>query len=415
MPVYAEIISIGDEILYGQTLDTNSHWISGRLDEIGVKVRRKITVGDEREEILNSVRESENRSDIVLITGGLGPTSDDLTKPLLTEYFQTHLKMNEDALQDIKTLFAKAGKELKEPHIQQALLPASCTKVTNMLGTAPGMWFERNGKVIVSMPGVPYEMKGMMTSIILPKLKEKYVGGVIYHKMIKTIGVSESDIAQTIKAWEERLPKHIKLAYLPSLGRVKLRITAMGDDKARLEEEVGFQVDGVLPLISKYVYGYDDDEMEKLIGQRLMENGQTIAFAESCTGGHLSQLITGVEGSSRYFKGTLVAYDYDVKVKALGVDQTVLEQQGAVSEEVVLQMAKNVREKLNADVGMAISGIAGPGGGTEEKPVGTVWIAYSDNKITTARKFNFSKDRKLNIRFAAQSALNMFRLCYSGN
>lgn len=415
MPVYAEIISIGDEILYGQTLDTNSHWISGRLDEIGIKVQRKITIGDDREEILNSLEASEARANIILITGGLGPTRDDLTKPLLAEYFKTTLEMNEEALQDIKQLFSKAGRDLTEPNVKQAELPANCTKVTNLLGTAPGMWFEKDGKVFISMPGVPYEMKKMMTDTVLPKLKEKFIGGIILHKIVKTIGVAESDLAEKIADWEENLPGHIKLAYLPSVGQVKLRLTALGDDRSSLEKEINNQVAKLLPAISKYVYGFDNDEIETLIGKLLLKKKQTIAFAESCTGGYLSQLITSVPGSSRYFKGTIVAYDYDVKVKSLDVDQAVLEKEGAVSQEVVLQMAKSVREKLNADVGISISGIAGPGGETEDKPVGTVWIAYSDNQKTTARKFNFSKDRNLNIQFAALCALNMFRLNYSAN
>lgn len=415
MPVNAEIISIGDELLYGQTLDTNSHWISARLDELGIKVRRRITIGDEREEILSSLKDSESRAEVILITGGLGPTKDDLTKPLLAEYFGTHLEMNQAALQDIRQLFSKTGRTLNDANIRQAELPANCTRITNTVGTAPGMWFENKGKIFVSMPGVPYEMKQMMTDSILPKLKKQFVGGVIYHKIIKTIGIPESDLAEKIAQWENELPEFIRLAYLPSLGQVKLRLTAVGHTKELLERQVAEQIERVLPRIAKYVYGYDKDEIEQLVGNRLLANQQTIAFAESCTGGYLSHLITRVPGSSAYFKGTMVAYDYDVKVKALDVDQKVLDTCGAVSEEVVLQMAKGVREKLNSDVGMAISGIAGPGGGTEEKPVGTVWIAYSDSRSSVAKKFNFSRDRNLNIQFAALSALNMFRLCYTGN
>lgn len=415
MPKYAEILSIGDEILYGQTLDTNSHWMSARLDEIGIKVRRKLTIGDDREEILSALRESESRADIVLITGGLGPTKDDLTKPLLAEYFGVPLVLNEEALQEVTALFAKMGRELTETNRKQAELPANCLKITNALGTAPGMWFEERNTVFVSMPGVPFEMRGIMNTTVLPRLKEKFLGGVIHHKIIKTIGIGESTLADLISDWEDQLPKNIKLAYLPSIGQVKLRLTAIGEDREVLEQLVSRETHTLLPLISRYVYGYDEDEIESVIGKMLLAKKQTIAVAESCTGGYLSHLITSVPGSSQYYKGTVISYDYDVKVSALGVDEHVMKVKGAVSEEVVLQMATGVRKKLGADVGISVSGIAGPGGGTEEKPVGTVWIGYSDAKKTVARKFNFSKDRNLNIKYSANSALNMFRIHFSGD
>lgn len=415
MPRYAEIISIGDEILYGQTLDTNSHWISAKMDEIGIKVRRKITIGDEREEILAALKESSDRSDIVLITGGLGPTKDDLTKPLLAEYFKVGYTFHEDVLEHIKNLFERRGREVTPLNRMQAELPSNCQKIDNKLGTAPGMWFEEDGTVYVSMPGVPYEMKGMMENIILPKLIEKFGGGVIHHKIVKTVGIAESTLAEKISRWEDSLPKSIKLAYLPTFGQVKLRLTAIGDNLAHLQSIVDEQVATLIPQIASYVYGYDDDEIEKVVGDMLLKAGKTIAFAESCTGGYISHLITSVPGSSRYYKGSIVSYDYDVKVKSLGVDLKMMEARGAVSEEVVQQMAVGVRERLGADVGISVSGIAGPGGGTEEKPVGTVWIGYSDSQKTVARKFNFTKDRNLNIKFSALSALNMFRINFPGN
>lgn len=415
MPTYADIISIGDEILYGQTLDTNSHWISGRLDEIGIKVKRKITIGDDASEILAVLQESESRSDIVLITGGLGPTKDDLTKPLLATYFNTNLQLNQSALADVTEIFKKAGRELTEANRQQAELPANCTKITNRMGTAPGMWFEERNTIFVSMPGVPYEMKTMMDEIILPRLKEKFVNGVIHHRIIKTIGVPESTLADKIADWESDLPQAMKLAYLPSPGQVKLRITSMGDDKAKLSAQTDEQVKKVLPLIDKYVYGYDDDEIESVIGKWLTAANKTLGLAESCTGGYLSHLITSIPGSSAYFKGCVTCYSNEIKQKVLKVDPNTLSAHGAVSEEVVLQMAKNVRSQLNTDVGLAISGVAGPDGGTKEKPVGTVWIAYSDSQKTVAKKFNFSKSRLLNIKLSALSALNMFRIHFSSN
>lgn len=415
MPTYAEIISIGDEILYGQTLDTNSHWMSGQLDAIGIKVKRKVTIGDTREEILSALSESEKRADVVLITGGLGPTSDDLTKPLLAEYFGVDLVMNPSALEEITKLFNKVNRPLTEANRKQAELPSNCTKITNPMGTAPGMWFEERNTIFVSMPGVPYEMQAIMTSSILPKLHERFVDGVIHHKIIRTIGIPESTLAEKIKDWEEALPSNIKLAYLPTMGQVKLRLTAIGTDKAALEKMVMVEVSKVIPRIEKYVYGFDQDDIEKVIGEMLLKANKTIAFAESCTGGYLSHLITSIPGSSAYYKGSIVSYAYDVKVNSLDVDQHEMEVKGAVSEEVVIQMAKAVRSKLGADIGISVSGVAGPGGGTEEKPVGTVWIAYSDHEKTVAKKFNFSKDRNLNIKFSALSALNMFRINFSSN
>jgi len=413
MPIQAEIISIGDEILYGQTLDTNSHWISSRLDEIGVKVRRKITIGDTREEILTALQESTERADIVLITGGLGPTKDDLTKPLLAEFFGVGMTRNQEVLDHLTALYEERGRVLNDLNQQQADLPANCTMLMNRLGTAPGMWFEENDTIYVSMPGVPYEMEGLMNDHVLPRLSEKFSGGVIYHKIIRTIGIPESTLAEKIADWEDNLPSNIKLAYLPTFGQVKLRLTAIGDSKDSLAEVVQAEVDKLIPQISSYVFGYDDDEIEKVVGDMLMAQNKTIAFAESCTGGYISHLITSVPGSSQYYKGSIVSYDYDVKVNSLDVDRAIMEEQGAVSEAVVLQMARAVREKLGADIGVSVSGIAGPDGGTEEKPVGTVWIGYSDKDKTIAKKFNFFKDRNLNIKFSALSALNMFRINFN--
>ncbi|MFT6865342.1 MAG: nicotinamide-nucleotide amidase [Cyclobacteriaceae bacterium] len=410
MAIAAEIITIGDEILYGQTLDTNSHWMSGKLDEIGIKVRYKTTIGDVKEDILASFKSAEDRADIVLITGGLGPTNDDLTKPLLSQYFNSNLVMNEEALEEVEDIFNRLGRPMTEINRKQAEIPAMATKITNSLGTAPGMWFERGGKVFVAMPGVPFEMRQMMTNILLPKFKEKYVNDVIYHKIIRTIGIGESTLAELIADWEDHLPSHIKLAYLPTLGLVKLRLTAMGTDLSKLQNECEALTQMVKPHIDKYVYSYDDEEIEACMGKLLTESGQTIAFAESCTGGYLSHLITKVPGSSQYFKGSIISYAYEVKENALDVDRDIMNKLGAVSEEVVRKMSESVRKKLNTDIGISISGIAGPDGGTEEKPVGTVWISFSDRHKTVAKKFNFSKDRILNIQYSAYMALNMLRL-----
>lgn len=408
----AEIIAIGDEILYGQTLDTNSHWISGVLDEINVKVHYRTTIGDNREQMLEAFEKGVERSDIVLITGGLGPTRDDLTKPLLAEFFGVQMILNDSALEDIKSLFKKAGREMTDLNLNQAELPSNCIKITNKMGTAPGMWFEEKNTILVSMPGVPYEMKKMMKDFVLPKIQEKYGKGVIHHKIIKTIGIPESKLAEMIKDWEENLPQDIKLAYLPSLGQVKLRLTALGDNLEKLKSEVDTQIKELNHLVGKYIYGYDTDEIEGVIGKMLKEKNQTIATAESCTGGYLAHLITSIPGSSNYYKGSIISYSNDVKTDKLGVDQKILEEYGAVSEETVKQMAENVRKVLNTDVGLATSGIAGPDGGTAEKPVGTVWIAYSDSDKTIAKKLQLTKDRMLNIQWSAYGALNLFRLNY---
>ncbi|SNS86254.1 nicotinamide-nucleotide amidase [Ekhidna lutea] len=409
MPAKAILISIGDEILYGQTLDTNAHWISGELDSLGIRVTKRITIGDTREEILSNLEEAENDADIILITGGLGPTSDDLTKPCLVEYFDTHLVRNEEMLNNVKRLFAKIGREISEVNERQSDLPANCTPILNMMGTAPGMWFERNGKVIVSMPGVPYEMKRIMKDTVLPKLASLFIQDAIYHRMIRTIGIGESMLAETIKDWEKALPPHIKLAYLPTMGSVKLRLTTSGESEAT-KKEVQEQIDKVLPLIEKYVYGFDDEEIEEAIGRLLSDRNYKLAIAESCTGGFLSHKITSVPGSSQWFNGAFVPYSNELKNEKLKVDGEIIRNHGAVSEPVVLALAKNVREEFKADVGVSISGIAGPGGGTEEKPVGTVWIGYSDKKKTVAKKFQFVRDRSINIAYSAVAALNMIRI-----
>ena len=413
MPIKAEIITIGDEILYGQTLDTNSHWMSAALDEINIKVYQKTTIGDTEEHILSSLEEAEKRADVILITGGLGPTNDDLTKPTLAKYFGVGLVRNEAALQEIKDLFYRAGREMSVMNERQADLPANCLKITNHVGTAPGMWFEVRNKIFISMPGVPYEMKQMMERNLLPMLREKFTKEVIHHRMVKTLGVPESTLAEQIKDWEDRLPPHQKLAYLPTFGQVKLRLTSTGSDLALLKKESQDQIDQLLPLISRHVFGFDKDELEQVLGDRLKAKNATIATAESCTGGQIAAAFTSVPGSSAYFKGSVVAYHNQVKIDQLEVDPEAIQAHGAVSEVVVSQMAENVRRLLKTDVGLATSGVAGPGGGTPEKPVGTIWLAYADNNKTIAKKVQFTRNREMNIKFGVMSALNLFRMNFN--
>jgi nicotinamide-nucleotide amidase len=408
--ILAELLTIGDEILYGQIVDTNSQWMSVELDKVGIKVIRKTTVGDQEEEILAALAEAEKRADIILITGGLGPTSDDLTKPLLAKYFNCKLQIHEEALAEVTAFFKSRGREMTELNRQQAALPICCTKITNPIGTAPGMWFEKAGKVFMSMPGVPHEMKRMMTERVIPKLKEKFHTPSIYHKVIRTIGIGESFLADKISAWEKSLPEHIKLAYLPSLGEVKLRLTGFSNSSAQIESEIDELVEKIQPLASEYIYGYGDEPIEVAIGKMLRERKLTLSMAESCTGGYLSHLITSVPGCSDYFLGSMVPYAYEIKMRQLGVKPEVLEKYGAVSEQTIIEMANIVRAKFNTDIGVATSGIAGPGGATPEKPVGMVWIAYSDKHQTVTKKLQISSDRAINIRMASVAVLNLIRL-----
>lgn len=409
-PILAELLTIGDEILYGQIVDTNSQWMSVELDKVGIKVIRKTSVGDVESEILTAFAEAEKRADIILITGGLGPTSDDLTKPLLAKYFNCEMRLHEEALAEVTAIFKSRGRELTETNKQQAVLPVCCTKITNAIGTAPGMWFEKNGKVFMSMPGVPFEMKKMMTDLVIPRLKEKFPLPTIVHKVIRTVGIGESMLADKIVAWEKSLPSHIKLAYLPSIGEVKLRLTGMGANEKSLREEIEGLAEKILPLAGEYIYGYGEEPLEVAIGKLLRDKGVTISIAESCTGGYLSHLVTSVPGSSQYFLGSMVPYDYQIKMRQLGVRPEVLEQYGAVSEPTIIEMANIVRAKFNTDIGVATSGIAGPGGATAEKPVGLVWIAYSDKNHTVTKKLQLTTDRLLNIKAASIAVLNLIRL-----
>jgi nicotinamide-nucleotide amidase len=408
--IIAEIIAIGDELLYGQTLDTNSHWISGELDKVGIKVVRRTTVGDIESEILTAFAEAEKRADIILITGGLGPTNDDLTKPCLAKYFNCKIVMFEEALRDVTAFFASRGRELTELNRQQAALPECCTAVRNTMGTAPGMRFDRGEKVFVSMPGVPHEMKKMMMDNVIPQLLQKYQTPAIRHQIIKTVGIGESFLAEKIAAWENALPPHIKLAYLPSLGEVKLRLTAIGQSAEAMDAELKECVEKLKPLASQYIYGYNETPLEAVIGQLLRDRKLTLSIAESCTGGYLSHLITSIPGSSEYFLGTMIPYAYEIKMRQLGVKPETLEKHGAVSEPTIIEMANIVRAKFSTDIGVATSGIAGPGGATPEKPVGTVWIAYSDKHQTVTRKLQLSTDRMINIRMSSVALLNLIRL-----
>lgn len=408
--IHAELITIGDEILYGQTLDTNTQWMSVELDKIGVRIVRKSTVGDKEDEILKLFAEAESRADIILITGGLGPTSDDLTKPCLANYFDCEIKMHEQALQDLTAFFKSRGRELNELNKMQAALPVCCEYIPNEIGTAAGMWFHRSGKTFVSMPGVPHEMKRMMELFIIPKIRMTYTMPVIHHQMIRTVGIPESVLAEKIKTWEAALPSHIQLAYLPALGEVKLRLTATGNDLSQLRLTTQKLAEELHPLIGSFIYGQGEEGLETVLGNILRENKLTLATAESCTGGYVAHSITSISGSSDYFKGGIIPYSNEIKINQLSVKAETLEKFGAVSEETVAEMAARVREKFNADIGIATSGIAGPSGGTTDKPVGTIWIAYADADQVVCKKLQLTKDRMLNIKFTTTAVLNLIRL-----
>jgi nicotinamide-nucleotide amidase len=407
--IKAEIITIGDEILYGQITDTNTQWISAELDKIGIKTVRKSSVGDTEEAILEIFEESSKRADLVIVTGGLGPTKDDITKKTFCKYFGSEIIVHVQAKIDVTAYFAKRGFVLSGTNKSQYELPSNAIYIQNTMGTAPGMWFNHEGVIYISMPGVPYEMKGLMTLSILPKLQEHFKTPVIFHKVIRTIGIGESTLAEMIDAWEDALPANIKLAYLPSMGSVKLRLTGFGEDLKTIENQVEEEFEKVFPTIQKFVYGYGNDELEEVIGRILIEKKQTVSVAESCTGGYLGHQFTKVSGSSAYFLGGILAYDNSVKISQLSVNSESLQNFGAVSEETVKEMAENVRKKLNTTYGLATSGIAGPNGGTPEKPVGTIWIAIATENQTITKKLSFGGFREQNIHLTALNILNLLR------
>jgi nicotinamide-nucleotide amidase len=404
-PISASIITIGTEILYGHILDTNSQFISNLLTEMGIRVVLKSSVGDVRDEILAMLAYADGQSDLVLITGGLGPTNDDITKKCLSDYFNSPLRMNEQALAGVRAYFEKRGMPFTEINQRQAELPEMAQIVPNDMGTAPGMWLERNGHVFISMPGVPHEMHHMLQSKVIPRIKEKYQTPIILHKSIMTAGIGESWLAEKIADWEKELPIHISLAYLPGYGQVKLRLTGIGDDPQLLQSEIQARVLKLRKLIPEYIYGEDGLTLQEKIGQLLRQQGETISAAESCTGGYISHLITTIPGSSDYFVGGVVAYHNDIKINQLGVSTQTLAEYGAVSEETVVEMAEGCKKSFNTHYAISTSGIAGPSGGTPEKPVGTVWMAVVDGSGIVTRKFNIPKDRINTIKYSSVAAL----------
>lgn len=406
----AEIITIGDEILIGQIVDTNSAWMGQNLNLHGIDVFQVTSVHDNHEHILKAFADAESRVDLVLITGGLGPTKDDITKKVLCEYFDTELVFQTEVLEHVRSLLSSRNVTINQLNRDQALLPASCTILHNSAGTAAGMWFERNNTIFISMPGVPFEMEAIMTEEVLPRLAKLGITQSIVHKTVLTIGLPESMLAEKIEEWESALPSFVKLAYLPSPMAVRLRLSGYGTDKALIEAEIEKQVKELLSLIPENVFGYDDDNLARAIGRMLVETSKTLAVAESCTGGNIAQVITSNPGCSAYFKGGVVAYSNEIKNKFLKVPEQVLKIHGAVSQQVAEAMALGVRSELNADYSIATTGIAGPDGGTLEKPVGMVWIAVAGPSGVKSKMYIFKHNRERNIIRSTQTSLNMLRI-----
>lgn len=407
-PKTISIVTIGDELLIGQTIDTNSAWMAQVLNKAGFSINRRVAIGDDWDNIWNALQEEEKKNDIILITGGLGPTSDDITKPLLCSYFGGKLVVDELAKQNVVDIFTKKlNRPLLERNLKQAEVPDVCTVIQNLRGTAPGMWFEKDGKIFVSMPGVPFEMKGMMEEYVIPELLKKFEITPIEHRTLLTAGIGESFLAELLTNFEASLSNGIKLAYLPNYGMVRLRLstTYALDNNTILDK----YFDELKEIVKDYLVIDKDISLQEAISEKLKLSQKTLALAESCTGGYISHLITLIPGSSSFFLGGVVSYSNELKSGLLGVPAAILNEFGAVSLETVKKMAEGVREKTGADYGLAVSGIMGPTGDTPEKPVGLVRVGFSSAEKTETTSFRFRFDRKRNIELTAVYALDFLR------
>lgn len=408
--IFASIITIGDELLIGQVIDTNSAFIAQQLNKIGINVKHRLAVGDTFNDIWQALDDESKNAEIIIITGGLGPTADDITKPLLCKYFDGKMVMHQDTLQHLIYLFEEV---LKRPMIErnrkQAEVPNVCRVLKNDVGTAPGMLFEKNNKMFFALPGVPHEMKWLMENKVVPILSKKYVSSFIEHRTLLTAGVGESFLAERIVDFETSLPQNIKLAYLPNYGMVRLRLTGNDNDKEVLNKVINQQFDTLKLLVEDVMVTDEDLPLEVVVGNLLKQKNKTLSTAESCTGGYIAHLITSIAGSSAYYAGSVVSYSYNAKENILNVDRNLLEKFGAVSEETVTVMAKNILTKMNTDYAIAVSGIMGPDGGTTDKPVGSVWVAVASNEKIVTKLFKFRFDRIKNIQLTATNALNLLR------
>jgi nicotinamide-nucleotide amidase len=413
--IQATIITIGDELLIGQVIDTNSAWMAQELNKAGIPVIRRVAVGDAWDAIWTALDEESQHADIILITGGLGPTADDITKPLLCKYFGGKLIMDEGAKQNVVNIFTRLNRPMIARNLLQAEVPDVCTVIQNKRGTAPGMWFEKpaagkeSKKIFVSMPGVPHEMKGMMENDVIPQLINQFKLPVIVHRTLLTAGVGESFLAELVQDFETALPAHIKMAYLPNYGMVRLRLSTSGFNKAATEKEVDDQFTQLQTLVKEYLVTNKDEPMEQVLGKLLLQKKQTLCTAESCTGGYIAHLLTSIAGSSAFFDGSVVSYSYAAKEDLLEVSHQTLLSKGAVSEEVVIEMAKGALQNIKSNYTIAVSGIMGPGGGLPDKPVGTVWVAYGNADKILTQKLHFRFDRARNIQLTAVTALDLLR------
>ncbi|MCD4735925.1 MAG: competence/damage-inducible protein A [Bacteroidales bacterium] len=405
----AEIINIGDELLIGQIVNTNASWIAQRLHLAGIVVSDISVIGDNRDSIIRQLETSIKRSDLVILTGGLGPTNDDITKSALCEFFDCGLVFNEDTYNDVEAFFSKFGRRVTEVNRKQAEIPEKCIPIRNTNGTAPGMWFKMGNKSVISIPGVPFELKPMIDDFVIPEMTKNRQSQNFIYKTILTTGRGESDLSSLIKDWENGLPENFKLAYLPQPGIVRLRLQGQGIDKMDIEKGMVREISKLEKLIPDLIFGYDEDTLENIIGRLLINKHQTLATAESCTGGYISHLITSVPGSSEYYPGSIISYSNKTKQHILKVKNDTLINHGAVSEETAVSMAANARKLLGSDYSIATTGIAGPGGGTKKKPVGTTWIAIASEDGIIAKKFLMGNNRERNIRKTALAALNMLR------
>jgi len=413
--ITAELLTIGDEILFGQITNTNVQWMGAQLASVGIRVMYHSTVGDHEAHIVKALDTALSRANMVLITGGLGPTKDDITKSTLAKYFETEMVLHEGALAHLEQMLARRGRVLNDLNRGQAMQPDKAEYVHNAIGTAPGMlfWTEK-GQAVVSMPGVPAEMKRMMTDTVIPRLVANYSPPPILHRIVKTIGIAEAVLAERIADWEDALPANISLAYLPNFGQVRLRLTATGLAQEEAARLLDGEVEKLLPQIADYVYALEEVDLEAVIGTMLVEAGATLATAESCTGGYIAQMLTSVPGSSAYFMGGVVAYDNAVKVGLLGVDPDLIAAHGAVSEPVAAAMAMGIRERLGTTYAVSTTGIAGPTGATPDKPVGLVYMALAGPEGVQSFRFQLLTERDINIRMASLWALNLLRKKLAG-
>ncbi|MCB0738439.1 MAG: competence/damage-inducible protein A [Bacteroidetes bacterium] len=405
----AALLIIGDEILNGTTLDTNSQYLARQLEGLNIKVVERNTISDKKEAIIKGLDHCLANADLVVTTGGLGPTKDDITKKTIAEYFGVELVMNHDVLAQVESFFAKKNRPILEVNRLQALVPENCMVLQNKMGTAPGMLIEHNGKILVSMPGVPHEMQYITENGLLPYLEILNNGQEIIHHHLHTIGVGESRIAQQLEAIEDSMPAHIGLAYLPSPGMVKLRLTGVSEGENNTKSQIAGLANSIKQTLGTIVFGEGNTSISQVIGEQLLKTGKTLSTAESCSSGYLAQLITQTPGSSQYYEGSIVAYSYRLKKELLGVKHDTLTEHGAVSEETIIEMVEGGRKKLGTDYAIATSGIAGPGGGMPNKPVGTVWIAVASQNQTITKKWQFGSDRARNTHLTAIMGLEMLR------